>query len=311
MSIAIGSYKNRADYLAKVEGYMKTLRANAKLSALSEQAFREKRMRGDAPYIPTPIESKLYATTSEEMADLNAQEAQAIQNVKSVLPKRDDAVVFVTKVLNPRGVIADPLSDPGARTQSTNVQLFNRYWGRFEATKLKGIKNISPSVLKRMWDEYLDLVEEDVLPKQRVIESIKSQLNRLYNRIGVVTPEMKTLEDALDNRMFSEKELDAINKALISSLSVDTIRRLLAVPAPPPPPGVAPPLGGAKVGGVSIKFPTRKMAGYTKDELNAIYTEATGGSLIGMTKDEMLDEMEKEIPKFKRNDSYDKFKSLS
>ncbi len=248
MSVVIGSYKNKSDRDAKMNAYKKMLIARQRINQLSESAFKDKSVRGDAPYIPSPVETKLYDTTEEELADLNSQEQKAIQLVKTVLPKRNDAVVWVLQTLNPRGITTDPLSPAGARANLSNVQLLNKYWGRFQNEDLKGLQNLGSAQLKNLWDEFLEGLSEDLLPKQSVIDSINGLLDTLSARLGAPTAEITALKAELRNRTFTERQLKTIEKSLLTNLTNDTVRSFVGiapplgavVPAAPPAPPVAP-----------------------------------------------------------------------
>ena len=205
---SIGSYTSIADRQNKMTAYKKLLTARSNINRMSEAAFIDKVARGDSPYIPSPVERKDYATTEEEQADLNRQEQLAVQKVKEVLPLRDDALKFVMSTLGPRTVTSDPLQPIGS-APTTMVALLNRYWARFSASVLKGIRNLTPIALNRLWLEYLDSLEEDLLPKEKTVQSIRTYLADVEAKYGP-TGEVNTIRDMLSTMSLSESQLNNI-----------------------------------------------------------------------------------------------------
>ena len=255
MNIAIGAYRNPQDRDAKIAAYKKLLQAQINLGKLTEQAFKERSARGDALYVPTPLERPRYATQSEYLADLNEQENIAIQKTKELFPFGDDARKFVLDDLRPREMVLDPLAQPGSPSLP-RVVLYNQYFDRFTQRRLKGISRLTPSSLLRAWSEFIDSLTEDLIPKQRVIDSIKGQVSRLLS-MAKTQSDIKLgndLLDVIDTELASEELLTRINNQLKRQFDFDSIRTILAnyrptgrsraglPPAPriPPAPGAPP-----------------------------------------------------------------------
>ena len=264
MNIAIGSYRNPRDREAKIDAYKKLLQAQINLGKLTEQAFKDKLARGDAPYVPTPLERSQYSTQSEFLSDLNEQERVAIQKTKELLPFGTEARTFVLDMLRPRESVIDPRSPSVASTTLPRVVLYNQYFDRFVKEQLKGISRLSSASLLRAWFEFIDSLTADLLPKQGVIDAIKNTIQRMITRLAPDPAERKEADGLLailDERVLSEGQLSMMKSTLEQTPTFEAIQQLRKTLQPTTKPSSRIPIVPAIVVSPPVGAPPRPPVG--------------------------------------------------
>jgi hypothetical protein len=219
MDISVGQYRNPADRQEKFNAYKKLLIAQSNLQRRSEMAFKEKRDREGAPYIRKIDELPRFASTADELADIDSQKVTALNNAKELLPLRNDARDFING-LDFKGNIPDPINP--SETLNTYA-LFNRYFPKLKE-RVKNIKSLTPSSLKEYYSRTLDNLVDDLIPSKKLKDTVIDRLNNI-GTFYVVGPEKDRVDELINyikvTPNIPDQDLDDMRRELLDVRTLD------------------------------------------------------------------------------------------
>lgn len=215
-----GSYKNKRDMQDKLKAQKKLLQLQIELNKKEARSFKEKAQTNQSVVERKMNEMPRYATTQEELLDIQAQTSLAIKNVKELLPKAREAENFVQMHLD--GDMTDPLD--GSLGPIPKVSLFNVYFDRFK-TSIKGVKIVSSASLAKLYDEFLDSLEEDLLPKTIQLNTLQGILDNIKSLFP--SREIDELRDIINEKRFTEKEYAKFIEKLLENTDLTGVGNVL------------------------------------------------------------------------------------
>jgi len=285
-----GSYKNKKDEKQKFDAKKKLLELSKSLRKKEADAFKRKLKEGDVPQPARLDEQPKYASVADELQDRQEQAQRALTNARTLLPRGAEASNFVSSMSSES---TDPLdSSLGALPLFT---LFNKYFLQFK-DKVSSIKLLTAPVLKTYFLEFLDGLEEDLLPKTNLIASISGTIDKLKTADpgNPIYDDFARIVVSNERIPLTESQLQDFNRILFLNPSENTVKNLLERLLKTKP-ALAGPLPSASLARIAARgaapdltdaddikdFITRDIIKFTVPQLNNIFKDA---GITGITK---------------------------